>query len=149
MSFIVCLSVCRFTEEKYDNWFALKFLLIIFLPKILITRPRGTKIAKNNMPNIKWLLKYPIILTSLLHKAASGSSILGMISDTNKNKTENKPSNGKNKSKTISHIIKDRNSLRLIEKQDNLIRIIYMFPLRLFSYLKKSTHYKFIKNCRL
>ena len=56
------------------------------------------------MPNIKWLLKYPIILTSLDHKVASGSSILGMISDTNKNKTENKPSNGKNKSKTKNKI---------------------------------------------
>ena len=56
------------------------------------------------MPNIKWLLKNPIILTNLVHKVASGSSILGMMSETNKNKTENKPSNGKNKSKAKNKI---------------------------------------------
>ena len=56
------------------------------------------------MPNIRWLLKYPIIPTNLVHKTANGSSILGMISDTNKNKTENKASNGKNKSKPKNKI---------------------------------------------
>jgi len=56
------------------------------------------------MPNIKWLLKYPIILTNLVHKVANGSSILGTISDTNKNKTEIKASNGKNKSKAKNKI---------------------------------------------
>ena len=51
----------------------------------------------------------------------------------------------KNKSKTILRIIKLRNSLKLIWKQDNLIRIIYMLPLRLFSYLKKNFIYIYLK----
>lgn len=51
----------------------------------------------------------------------------------------------KNKSKTISYLIKVRNSLKLYQNNEKLLRFLIMFFLRFFSYLKKNVNYIYLK----
>ncbi len=51
----------------------------------------------------------------------------------------------KNKSNTISHIISNRNKMKLIWQGDDFVKIFYMFLPRFFSFLIKNLNYIYLK----